>query len=55
MEEENLYDEFGNYLGPQLSINVYPHNRIGRGVHPTFLRIGRGRSETTIRTQNRLE
>jgi hypothetical protein len=37
MEEENLYDEFGNYLGPQLSINVYLQNFTGRRVYLTFL------------------
>lgn len=26
MEEENLYDEFGNYIGPDLGDHVYNFN-----------------------------
>jgi hypothetical protein len=55
MEEDNLYDEFGNYLGPQLSINVFLHNFPGRRVHLAFLRVGRRGSETAVRTQDRPE
>ena len=31
--EENLYDEFGNYIGPELSENVIRFNSLHLTVH----------------------